>query len=124
MGAGDEGISIGADEGARSDRDEPGVGGARGARDAGGAQCEQALGRALRKLRKTREQAKGERKSAPWKAALAAHLKQTTQASNRWLSEQLHMGSHVAVSQYVGALRRNQTAGTEWLERLTEKPKT
>jgi hypothetical protein len=38
--------------------------------------------------------------------AVAAFLKQTTQASNGWLAEQLHMGGAVAVSQHVGQLRR------------------
>ena len=85
--------------------------------------CEEALERALRKLRKSRKQTKGERKSAPWKVAIAAHLKQTTQASNRWLSEQLHTGSPVAVSQYVGVLRR-QGVGAGWLARLKETSKT
>lgn len=88
------------------------------------AQCEEALHRALRKLGKSAEQAQNDRKSAAWKVAIAAHWKTTTQAGNRWLSEQLHMGSPVAVSQYVGALRRRKISGAELLKRLAENPTT
>ncbi len=81
--------------------------------------------RALRKLDKSAaEQAQNDRKSAAWKVAIAAHWKTTTQAGNRWLSEQLHLGSPVAVSQYVGALRRRKISEAELLKRLAEKPKT
>jgi REP element-mobilizing transposase RayT len=79
--------------------------------------CMQALG-------KTDTDLQQERKSAPWKVAIAAHLKTTTQASNCWLSERLQMGSAVAVSQYVGQLRRAGGDGRKWLERLTEILKT
>ena len=83
--------------------------------------CRDALARALRILRKSEADAQSDRKSAPWKIATAAHLKQTTQADNRWLAEQLHMGSPVAVSQYVSQLRRE---GNEAAELLIEKLKT
>jgi hypothetical protein len=50
-------------------------------------------------------------KSAPWKVALARHLKETTDVSNGWLAEQLDMGSPFYVSKHVGRLQR--TTGTE-----------
>jgi REP element-mobilizing transposase RayT len=56
-------------------------------------------------LARTPEDALRDRKSAAWKAILAAWMKQTTQASNRWLAEQLHMGRPEAVSVYVRRLR-------------------
>ncbi len=65
------------------------------------------LERCLQTLRKTEAAAQGERKSAPWKAAVALRLKEATQASNRWLGERLHMGRPEAVSVYVGRLRRS-----------------
>jgi len=44
-------------------------------------------------------------KSAPWKVAAAAYLKETTDVSNGWLAKQLDMGSHFYVSKHVGRLR-------------------
>jgi hypothetical protein len=40
------------------------------------------------------------------KTSEAAAAARRTQATNRWIAEQLHMGSAVAVSQYVGRARR------------------
>ena len=50
-------------------------------------------------------------KSAPWKVAIARHLKETTDVSNTWLAEQLDMGNHFYVSKHVGLHRRSE--GTE-----------
>jgi hypothetical protein len=55
---------------------------------------------------------------------VAAHLKQSTQASNKWLNEQLRMGSPVAVSQYVSVLRRTDGEARRIFKRLTERLKT
>ena len=63
-----------------------------------------ALNRGLKLLGKTREDVSKERKSAPWKVALAASLKQSTQVDNRWLSVELRMGTPVAVSAHVGRM--------------------
>jgi REP element-mobilizing transposase RayT len=60
----------------------------------------------LGELGKGRADAAAARKSAPWKVALAAWMKQNSQVTNRWLCEQLHMGTPVAVSHHVGRLRR------------------
>ena len=65
------------------------------------------LVKCMAKVRKTPEDARHDRKSAPWKVAIAAELKRTSQATNRWLAAQLNMGSPVAVSQYVGRCQRS-----------------
>lgn len=87
-------------------------------------QWEETLTSCLRVLGKTRAAVVQERKSAPWKVAVAAFLKQATQAGNGWLAEQLHMGGAVSVSQYVGQLRRAGGAAQPLLTTLTEKLKT
>jgi putative transposase len=57
-----------------------------------------------------------QRKSAPWKVAIAAHLKATTDVPNRWLAEQLDMGSPFYVSKHVGNLRQKANGeAAEWL---------
>jgi len=55
-----------------------------------------------RALQRQLSEAAAEPKSAPWKVALAAWLKRHTSATNRWLTERLHMGPPDAVSRYVG----------------------
>ncbi len=77
-----------------------------GVREMREARWENALAAGLAVLGQTRADAAAARKSAPWKVALAAKLKQTTQANNRWLAENLHMGTPVAVSHHTGRLRR------------------
>jgi len=47
-----------------------------------------------------------QRKSAPWKVAIAAQLKATTDVTNAWLTEKLAMGSPIYVSKHVGLARR------------------
>ena len=71
-------------------------------------QWQAALKTALRRAGKTLEQAQKAPKGAPWKIALAAHLKTTTTASNPWLAEALHMGAPAALSRYVSECRTGQ----------------
>lgn len=66
------------------------------------------LATCLKKIGQSAAKAGTERKSAPWKVAVADELKRTTQASNSWIAAQLKMGSGRAVSQYVGKMRRNR----------------
>lgn len=54
-----------------------------------------------RRLGKTLEHSRRDPKGAPWKIALAMHLKTTTTASNPWLAEALHMGATAARARYV-----------------------
>lgn len=91
-----------------------------GAQEIREQQWEEQLGACLRRAGKTTEAARKDRKSAPWKVAIATELKASTQASNRWIAERLLMGSPVAVSQYVSQARR-VPAGTN---RQCERPKT
>jgi hypothetical protein len=48
----------------------------------------------------------GQAKSAPWKVAVAARLRQISDAPNAWLAEKLAMGSGSYVSKHTGRLRR------------------
>jgi putative transposase len=64
--------------------------------------------------------AEADPKSAPWKVALAAWLKRHTSATNRWLTERLHMGPPDAVSRYVGEVRiGKRPAAREFLSGLS-----
>jgi REP element-mobilizing transposase RayT len=71
----------------------------------------------LKLLGKTRADIEKDRKSAPWKVALATALKGSTQANNRWLAEQLRMGTPVAVSAHVGNWRRSPGPDAEKFDR-------
>jgi len=67
---------------------------------------EEELTALLAKLGRTDDELRRERKSAPWKAALAAAMKKRTTATNRWLGERLHMGGLHEVSRLAGAWLR------------------
>lgn len=61
-------------------------------------------------------------KSAPWRVAVAAYLKETTDVSNGWLAEHLEMGSPFYVSKHIGLLRRSKEhEGWRWLEQLLKQ---
>jgi REP element-mobilizing transposase RayT len=83
-----------------------------------------ALASCLKVAGRTATDIQAARKSADWKVAIAAALKLNTQASNRWLCEQLHMGTPVAVSQLTGLLRRQALPATKLQHELTEILKT
>lgn len=83
-----------------------------------------ALQRCLCHIRKRPQDAKADRKSAYWKVATAAALKLTTQASNRWLCQQLNMGTPVAVSQLTTLIRRQDGPASQLRDELTEILKT
>jgi putative transposase len=67
-----------------------------------------ALKQALAKLGKKPSHADSDIKSAPWKVAIAAHLKATTTGTNPWLAAQLRMGAPEGVSRYVSELREGK----------------
>lgn len=46
-------------------------------------------------------------KSAPWKRAVATHLRATCDVSNGWLAQQLQMGSAAYVSKHIGLTQRS-----------------
>ena len=94
-----------------------------GAQEVRQSQWQTQLERALRQLGKTAAEASDDLKSAPWKVAIAAYLKQTTQATNRWIAEQLHMGTPVSVSQLVSLTRSRPSPARKLLRSLTENIK-
>jgi len=65
------------------------------------ARCEFELAKLLHADGKSDADARDDFYSAPWKVAIAAALRQTTSASNRWIAEKLHMGAPNSVSQYL-----------------------
>jgi REP element-mobilizing transposase RayT len=67
-----------------------------------------AFKKALFALGKKSTETAGDIKSAPWKVAIAAHLKAATTVSNPWLAAQLHMGAPEGVSRYVTELREGK----------------
>jgi len=97
---------------------------AAGAQEIKAYQWSRTLALCLRHLAKARIAPATELKSAPWKVATAAFMKQKTQCSNRWLCEQLAMGTPVAVSQLVGLARRQNGPAARLLHELTENIKT
>jgi REP element-mobilizing transposase RayT len=60
----------------------------------------------LRKLRRGESELAMAEKSADWKLALAAELKERTTVTNRWLATTLHMGNLHEVSRKVAAWSR------------------
>lgn len=64
---------------------------------------------------------KDQRKSAPWRVALAAHLKDTTDVTNDWLASKLKMGSGSYVSKHVGIARSKKTPASALLVKLAHK---
>jgi putative transposase len=67
-----------------------------------------ALKKALAALGKKSKDAPNDIKSAPWKVAIATHLKATTTVTNPWLAAQLHMGAPEGVSRYVTELHEGK----------------
>jgi REP element-mobilizing transposase RayT len=85
---------------------------ARGDRDAQEARegLRQALlDQLLREAKRTRNDLGRSAKMADWKVALAAAMKAKTTVTNRWLAEELHMGSLHEVSRRVAASLRKTT---------------
>jgi hypothetical protein len=78
---------------------------------------QEALKVALARLKKTGADVERDRKAAPWKVAVAAHLRLTSTVSNVWLAEQLRMGDPDGVSRYVGEVKRGKRKESEGLLR-------
>jgi len=64
----------------------------------------------LRVLNRNPNDADRQRKSVQWKLAIAAWMKSKTQASNRWLSSKLNMGTPTAMSHNLTDYRRSVQA--------------
>jgi REP element-mobilizing transposase RayT len=70
--------------------------------------CAQVLETLLVKCGKNRADAATEPKGALWKIGIAAAMRKSTPATNRWITETLHMGPPNAVSQYLSRVKRGQ----------------
>lgn len=93
-----------------------------GAREIRDLRCDERLRACLRAVGKARVKSVGEAKGAPWKIAVAAWMKQNTEASNGWLAERLNMGSATRVSQIAGAITREpRSQAAEIFARLSEE---
>ena len=55
----------------------------------------------LKRLRKNEKQIRVDKKSEAWKIALAAHLKERTSVTNRWLSQRLNIGDPSNISKHM-----------------------
>ena len=81
------------------------------------------LARLLRKLRRKPEELLRTGKSADWKLAIAAALKERTTVTNRWLATTLHMGNLHEVSRKVNAWTRQPDAALQKKLQWTPNPK-
>jgi putative transposase len=70
-----------------------------------------ALAAALQDMQKSRADLHRDRKSAHWKLLVAARMKRSTDASNRWLAENLNLGTPAALSHNLTLFHR-QCAGS------------
>jgi putative transposase len=87
-----------------------------GAQEIRAAHWERELGQALKILGRTEAELKEGPKSARWKVALGAHLKERTQVSNPWLAQRLAFDRAAYASRLVSALLRQQKPPPELIE--------
>jgi REP element-mobilizing transposase RayT len=89
-----------------------------------GATREELLARRLKRLMravgKTKTNVQRDRKGAPWKIAVAAEMKRTTTATNRWLGEALNMGNPFRVSRLVSACQQEPGSAREFLRKIAK----
>ncbi len=78
------------------------------------------LERALKAIGKTRLDIRREAKAAPWKVAIASHLKTVSTATNVWLAGQLEMGVPSGVSRYVAQLKQGKISANAILDRIAK----
>jgi REP element-mobilizing transposase RayT len=74
-------------------------------------------------LKETTETSLSDKKSALWKLMLATWMRQQTSASNKWLADNLRMGTPGTVSAYVGQFIRNGGPQTREFRVLSQKLK-
>ena len=79
-----------------------------GAKEVRRVQWEMARRKGLRALQRSQNELAGAAKSEGWKLALAEWMKTTTQATNSWLSENLHLGAPAALSRNLTHYRRSK----------------
>ena len=92
------------------------------AREARELAWELRLNACLKYLNKTQKDIAGDAKSAPWKVAIATHLKTTMLCRNGWIGEALSMGTESGVSRLTtqGASGENK-AVTKLLKTFTAR---
>lgn len=78
----------------------------------------------LDSMGRTLAEARLARKSEPWKLAVAAAMKVTSTATNRWLAAHLHLGALHEASRNVSAWRKFPDPPLDaWFRRLTSNHK-
>ena len=80
-----------------------------GAREVRRGRCDERQKAGLRAVGQPQADPAAHPKGAPWKVAVAAWMKQNTEASNGWLAERLAMGSASRVSQVPAVVARRPT---------------
>ncbi len=81
----------------------------------------QLLEKGMTHFQKTIEASRSDKKSAFWKLMMATWMRQQTNVSNKWLAENLHMGTPGTVSAYVGQFSRRKGTQTEEFRKLAEE---
>src|SRR5690606_19682088 len=88
------------------------------------ARWHELLDRALGAVDISRARAQTEAKSAPWKLAIAAWMKQRSQVRNGWLCAQLNLGTPAAFSRNLTEFRRTLQPGDPVWKQLTSISET
>jgi REP element-mobilizing transposase RayT len=91
-----------------------------GAKEVARLQWQRELERLLGKLGKTQEDIRLDKKSAPWKIAIAIMLKGSSSTSNAWVAEILNMGTPTLVSQVMSLARKKPERYMGILAQLTK----
>lgn len=90
----------------------------------GETRAEVLLQEGLRHLGKTERELVSDRKLASWKVVLASWIKLQCGVSNRWFSENLHMGNVYSISKAIASeIRSGRKRSREWRKLETPKPK-
>ena len=90
----------------------------------GEARAEVLLQEGLRRLGKAEGELASDRKVAPWKVVLASWIKLQCGVSNRWFSENLHMGNIYSISKAIAAeTRMGRKRSKAWRKLGTPKSK-
>jgi REP element-mobilizing transposase RayT len=92
-----------------------------GAREIRELRWHAALAKALAVARKTPEDILSAPKSASWKLAIAACLRQHTQVSNGWLAHHLHLGHAHSCSSNLSRFKRELLPGDPLSAKLTRR---
>ena len=84
----------------------------------GSDSAEVLLERGLRRLGKTGNDLKVERKLTPWKVALASWIKQQCGVNNQWFSEHMHMGTIYTISNAIAKENKSDWRNSVYWKKL------